>query len=323
MVEINVAKEILEGKSRPTYDRSPQSEADVPVNGPRWTPPAPVLVTFEEAKAKAGLPSGVTWLFVTERQRHKGWSSNESSNSDNAAVAYGRTDSQHVFLGMRHQSRRDYYVGGGQNEDIWTLKSLELPIKGDEGKNPAWVYGNVVKAFQAVDFEGRFNSKVLDAQGWKLDEKLPTGSSTSIKHWLVGSGSVAGDDPSVAGRKQVVELVHDSAYDQKPGFHPEAPTRWNTTDGRYSGQYHRIGLILNGKQVTLSATDFAKFSKAKLGGKSLLNALYGDYAYGDGRKKNLTRLAKGKILLKWMAENLTDLPGDAREVLFAASQQMK
>lgn len=327
MVEINVAKDILEGKARPTYDRSPPSEpeSDLAREEPRWSPPKRTEVTFQEALSKAGLPSGVEWLFVTERQRHGSWSSDESEHSSTAAVAYGRTGSQHVFLGMHHTSRRDFYVGGNHDEDIWSCKSLEYPVKSDEGKNPAWLHGNVNKAFRAVDFDGHFNSKIVDAQGWKPNEKLPTGSSTSIKHWLVGSGSVAGDDPSVAGRKNVVEMIHDSVYhyQEKPGFFPEAPTRWNMFNGKYTGDYHRITLVINGKPFVLSASDFLEFSKTRLGGKSLLNVIYGDYAYGDGKKKTLTRLAKGKLLLQWMTENLTDLPKEARDVLSLSAQQMK
>jgi len=288
MENLNVAKDILEGKARPSYDRRAPSR-------PKYEPPEKKEVTFDEAKSKAGIPSGVDWLFVTPTQRGTSWSSDESSQSNRTFVAYGRTDRQHVFVAAHNYYRQDFYIGGTFNEDIWTVKSIEFPIKKDEGTQPRWLYGNVVKALKAVGFKGRFNSKVIDAKDWRLDDRLPTGSETSIKHWLVNSGQVSGTDPSVAGRKQVVELEIGGSYREE-----------------------KLILKINGKPFELSDRDQELAKK-----KRLPNAVFGTYYYG-GSKKNLTRMrAKGKKLLGWLVENMRDLPDNAMEALRAAEAQMK
>lgn len=330
---VNVAKDILEGKARPSYDRR---DAPTPQEPPawaqeppatRWEPPKPKEVTFEEAKSKAGVPHA-DWLFVTDTQRGKGWMSDESSQSDYGYAFYGRTDTKYVFVGAREFTRRDYFIGGGRDENVWTMKVLEFPIKGDEGKNPAWVYGNVVKALKAAGFEGRFNSKVRDLSGknWVFSEKFPAlGAATSIKHWLVESGQVAGEDPSVAGRKHVIELFHEPwrPYGDdkvKPGYYEEPHERFNFWDGKYHGDYHKFQLIINGKPYDFSEAETQRFLKLKLGGKRILYAIFGDYPRGG--KKILTRLRAGKPILTWLAENL-NLPQQSKDIVANAAAGMK
>lgn len=319
--ELEVAKAILLGQARPTYDRREPGEPEsTGVERVRWEPPKKKEVTFQEAESKAGIPGGVAWLFVTPRQRGKSWSSDESSLSDATFVAYGRTDNKHVFVGANHYTKQDHFVGGTDNSDIWKIKSVEISIKADEGKNPAWLYGQVVKSLKGIGFDGRFNSKVIDAQGWSLDSKTPNGAEVSIKHWLVGSGQVAGDDAAVAGRKQVVELYIERSMTEKSGFYPKPRSRHDT--GAYYGDYYRLSLILNGKPETLSEKDWLAFAAARFGGKTALEAVYGDYYYG-GEKKQLTRLRQGKVIMQWMLDSLKDLSPDASTVLQAASGQMK
>ncbi len=288
----------------------------------RWTPPPEVRVTFQEAVSKASIPSGVKWLFVTPPQRGTSWSSDESAQSESTFVAYGRTDSQHVFVGAHHYTKQDYYVGGVDNKDLWTVRAQELPIKAAEGNNPAWLYGNVARSLKAVGFSGKFNSKVLDAADWKLGDKTPHGAATSLKHWLVNSGQVKGDAASVAGRKHVVELTINTSLDQKPGFYPQPASRSNTWDGRYHGDYYKFSLTINGKGHELSPHDTQALLGGRLDGKRLLDLIFGEYHY-SGTKKQLTRLRHFATILEWMAANFKNLPEDAIEVLKAAAAQKK
>jgi hypothetical protein len=313
MVDLNVAKDILEGKARPTYQR-PQPRYEAP------EPPRRTEVTFDQAESRAGIPSGVDWLFVTPTQRGTSWASDESSQSNETFVAYGRTDRQHVFVAAYYHSRQDYYIGGTHDESIWVVKSIELPIKEGKGEavQPRWLYGNVVKALKGVGFKGRFNSKVIDAQGWRLNARLPSGPTTSIKHWLVNSGQVESTDPSVVSRKQVVELQLNTSHKEKPDYHEKPRTRGNFWDGEYRGEYIKLTLVLNGRPFATSKDDLHKFM-AKIG----LGRVFGEYYY-DRSKKQLTRMrAKGKKIIGWMLENFNDLSADAREILTAAEAQMK
>lgn len=321
--ELSLAHGILKGKGRPTYDRRPDEDGPTPSRGPayQYTPPESRTVTFDEAASKSGVPSNVEWMFVTPNQRDKhGWMGDSSSKRTFAFVAYGRTDSQHVFFAALNHMESSSFALGGYTNDIWTAKSYEYPIRENEGQNPAWLYGKVVQALKSIGFNGKFNSKAIDAKGWKVEERRPQGAEVSIKHWLVNSGHVSGDAPSVAGRKQVVELtVNESIIgDPKPGYYPEPHKPSNFWKGEYHGRYYKITLNINGRPYVLNEADTTKF----LGLNRPLDAIFGTYYY-DGSKKVLTRMPKGKKILAWMGESFTGLPPEAMQALQAAAAQMK
>jgi curved DNA-binding protein CbpA len=354
-LDLNAAYDILRGEAKPAaYDfRGPFKEpparrqeapppgagSDGDVGGGQrtnWKPPEPVTRTFEQARTTGGVPtSGIDWKFVTAVQRDKGsYQGDESSFSKRAWVAYGLYKDQHFFAVASHFERHDYFIGGNADVDMWWVEFRMFPVKRDEGNDPAWLTRQVIETFKVPKGEyavgSRFNSKVIDAQGWKFGEKLPVGRELSIKNWLVNLGGVATDAPAVAGRKQTVELECSSErfYDKapKPGYYPQpkrGPNDYNYNEaGKYTGDYWQFTLVLNGKPITLGEADTVKILNAKLGGKRLVNAIFGEYIYGGG-KKVLTRLAKGKVILKWMADSLTDLPPDARAILAAAEAQLK
>lgn len=313
MVQINVARDVLTGKQRPSYDRGPsrpQPSQPSSGGGSGYAQPKNVEVSFNDAKGKAGIPAGVEWQFVTDAQRGDNYSSDESSRSEVTRVAYGRTATKHVFVGMRHFVHERYYIGGGANQDVWTIRTVELPIKDDEGTQPAWLYGNVVKAMRLVECGAKFNSKVVNAQGWVLDDdKLPRGTAMSIKHWLVESGQVAGDAASVAGRKNVVEILYGRS--SRP-----QPNHYQVDKGGYAGDYESVAISCNGNVEYLDERDLTKFVKARL-----VRTVFGDYTYG-GEKKSLTRMRDGKRLMQTFLDNFT-LSGKTKEVLEATIAQMK
>lgn len=310
MVEINVAKDLLTGQRSPAYERSPEPAPRAqPVT---WEKPSKREVSFAEAKSKAGIPSGVEWKFVTDIQKGTGYSSDEYYRSDNCWVAYGRTDTKHVFVGMHHFEYSTYFAGSGADQDLWDMKAVEFPVKGDEGTTPAWLYGNVVKMLKAVDFKGRFNSKVVDAKDWNFTEKFPRGSGTSIKNWLADTGEVKKDDPRVQGRKQVIEIQYHEAYrEKKPGF----------VETKYGGKFEQIVILINGKAYPLKEEDIKKITHSS----KVMKAIFGDYAY-DGSKKQLTRLKNAEALLKIFLEGLDHLPKEVEEAFqqaLAQKQQKK
>lgn len=311
MVQINVARDVLTGRQRPTYDRGtttpPPPSSSVRT---RYEKPAEKKVTFREAVSRAGVPSGVEWQFVTDVQRGTGYSSDEFLRSDSCRVAYGKTDTKHVFVAFRHFVYRQMFIGAGADEDIWTVRCHEYPIKAEEGTQPAWLYGNVVRALSSVEFDGKFNSKVLDARGWKLDDdKLPRGTGLSIKHWLVESGAVAGDDPKVVNRKNVVEIVYGKAYDA-------TPNHYKIDRGGYANDYESVAIVCNGKTEFLNERDLTRFIKA-----GLVRKIFGDYPWG-GQKKSLTRLRDGKKYMQAFINNFS-LSSQTRTILEATLSQMK
>lgn len=305
LVELNVAKDILEGKQRPTYER-PAPPPPPPASSPpgHSEQPRGQEVTFEEAKGKAGIPGGVTWMFVTE-VGSSGYSSDEFERRASGYVVYGQTDSKHVFVAVEHLNKADYFVGGGPSIDMWNIREYDYPRKEGEVLQPAWLYGNIVKGFKGFKWlEKRFNSKVQPLpEGWHFQERLPhVGKSVSIKHWLVNQGLVSGDDPSVVNRKNTVELV----YNQK---------------GLGSEEQNWFVLVINGREYKLSDRDSQRWiTPSKYRGPATF--VFGDYFYG-GSKKNLTRLsaARRKKVFDWMAKNLMDLPPEAKAVIDAEASK--
>jgi hypothetical protein len=298
MVEINVAKDVLEGRQRPTYERSSPG-AKPPPQGPSREPPKKEEVTFEEAKAKANIPSGVNWMFVTDSAT-SGYSSDEHMRRVEGYVVYGQTDQHHVFVAAENLQKEDYYIGAGPGIDIWSMKVFTYPRSEGEVLQPAWLYGNIVKAFKSFQYvEKRFNSKVVPLpEGWHFNAKFPYGKTVSIKHWLVNQGLVSGEDPSVVSRKNVVELTYNSK-----GFREEDEFSFTLT--------------INGRDYELSSSDSKKWiTPSKYRGPATF--VFGDYYY-PGSKKNLSRLAQSRRLkiFAWMSKNLTDLPPAAKAVIDA------
>lgn len=320
MVELNIAADILTGRQEPSdnYDRRPSADpggaydyggyGGVHIN----VNPRNIEVDFDQAKSKANVPAGVEWLFVTDTQRQSGgYSSDEFHRSARAYVAYGRKDDTHFFVGMLHKQYDAYQLK--EHEDIWEMKVLTLHPSPKEIAAPAWYYGNVVKALNAVGFEGRFNSKVFDCRGWNFDEKFKTnGGSTSIKHILVNLELLAADDERVVNRKHVVELTYLRSSEET-----DKTYKW---PGGYDAQ--GIKLTVNGRDFYLSKTDAQQVIKARVGSKPMLDAIFKGYYYGDSSKV-LTRIQGAKVVLNWMAEKLTDLPSNVRETLAAAGAQAK
>lgn len=319
MIELNIAADILTGRQRPVgdYDRRPSTApgegaydysgyGGVHVN----VNPRNIEVSFKEAASKAGVPSGVEWLFVTDTQREgRGYSSDEFHRSNRGYVAYGRKDDKHYFVGMHHKQYDAYMLK--EHEDIWVMKVLSFSPSSSELAAPAWYYGNVIKALKAVDFEGRFNSKVFDCRGWDFSEKFQTsGGATSIKHIMVNLGLVGAEDGAVSNRKHVVEITYLRSYEES-----DKTYKW---PGGYDAQ--GIKLTINGRDFYLSKADTQQFIKARVGGKQMLDAIFKGYYYGDSSKV-LTRIREAKIILPWMAEKLTDLPPAVRETLSAAAKQ--
>lgn len=299
LVQLNVAKDTLIGQLTPErgYERP---DPDVGGGGGgRWEPPPKEEVSFEEAKSKASIPTGVKWFFVSE-PASSGYSSDESMRRATGYIFYGQTDQKHVFVVVEHLQKEDYYIGGGPGIDIWSMRDFSYPRVEGEALQPAWLYGNIVKGFKMFKYvEKRFNSMVRALpEDWHFHEKIPYTKEVSIKHWLVNQGLVPEDDPSVVSRKNVVELVW-----HEKGLGADEKT-W-------------ISLIINGKEYELSQADTKKFlTPSKYRG--IISAIFGNYFYNDS-KKVLTRMpaVKKKKLFGWMSQALTDLPEAAKKVIDA------
>ena len=279
---------------------------------------------------KAGVPTDAEWLFVTTPQRAEGnYSSDEFSRNKGGWVAVGRKGAKFVFVGVERSTYNAYVAGGGAGHDIYKVRVYEYEPASQV--SPSWLHGNVVTALKSMGDGIHFNSKVCDVRGKTFSERLPRegGPPMSIKHMMVDLGLVAGDDPSVAGRKQVVEMRVDLDHAfggerPKAGFFPAPQGSHMYWGGEYHGDYYHVVLILNGKEFALSENDWNTFYKLKVGGLRVLAAIFGD-RFHSGARKILTRMPKAKsaLILGGMVEHFKDLPADALAVLAKAAEQVK
>lgn len=322
MVELNVAKDLLQGKGRPTPSQEPSGWGwGGPPPGsyqdtappPRQPPPPPQpdkVITFNEAKSKANIPSDVEWVFVTD-VHSSGYSSDEMTNRATGWIAAGKIDSGKgwVFVSAEHYDRAYYYVGGGPKTDTWNIETTKIHV-GDK-PTAAAIYGGVVKAWDKFHFlEKKFNSKVVPVPtDWSFSNKTPTGRATTIKNLLLDSGAME-ESELATPRKYTIELQYVRAK-----MTEEAPP------GYFKPKYRdpmQLVLIVNGKDFTLSETSTEKVTRLRVGGKDFMERVFGQYHYG-GEVKNLTRNRDGKAIMKWMSEHLTDLPEAVSKALLAAS----
>lgn len=308
MVEINVAKDILEGKERPSGGGGggyggPQTYRTTPV---KKSPD--IIVDFKEALGKAGVPGGVEWLFVTT-SHYSGYNSDEFTNRSVGWVAVGQTDGAWVYVAAENHWKDAYFVGNTEGKtDVWYIRSFTEP-KG-QLVTARLLYGGVMKMWKSFKhLKKRFNSKVIEAKGWKLSEKLPTGRSLSIKNYLFNSGLM---DKSEAKRprKYIIEINY------KRGPYGE-----KNPSGYFQPQYgdaFTLVLIISGKDYDMTPAQVAKLMKARAGSKDFMEWVFGRYYYG-GETKVLTRKRGFKPVLKWMVENLPGLPPWVSEALTMAS----
>jgi hypothetical protein len=308
LVELNVAKDTLLGQLTPerTYERPTPGGGGG--GGARWSPPPKQEITFEEAKSRASVPTGVIWMFVTEPAR-SGYSSDESMRQATGYVYYGQTEQKHVFVVVEHLQKEDYYIGGGPGIDTWSIRDFSYPKQEGEVLQPAWLYGNVVKGFKMFKYvEKRFNSMVVDLPpDWHLHERIPNTKETSIKHWLVNKGVLPEDDPSVVNRKNVVELTVESRGSSY------SFSQHSIQEGRPK-EPPVLVLTINGKNYKLSERDASKFYETWP--RPVLDEIFGDYYY-DGSKKTLSKLApaRRKKIFGWLSKNMSDLPDPAKKVI--------
>lgn len=315
MVELNVAMEVLQNKGsrKPTYNR--EDSVHTQPSQRRWEPPKEDNITFDEAASKAGVPSGVEWLFCTSWQKD-GYSGDESERASYPYVIYGQKGGKHIFVSALQRVERDNYIGGTVNSNKWHMGVVDPEIV------PGPTLGNqiVSKVVHLFDTMGvRFGGKVYDIRSHKdFSMRILHSSSSSrkmaIKDWVANSGLVSSDDTSQQNRKVAVEYLYEKSMSEKSGYVKPFDTSMY--------EYEKHTIIINGREYGLSKADMAAIHKTRIGPKKMINAIFGDYTY-DQSKKVVTRMAKGKEVLKWFAEHLDSLPSDAKEALLSASSQMK
>lgn len=345
MVEINVAKDLLEGKSRPSYTSNPwpsQPRQKPRPSGRVWTKfdsnyDKHVPSQYPFASAASKIPTNIDLKIISSEgfgRAGKEW----SSPIFNVYFLYGQTNTHHVFAGIFVQNERrkavdvDEYINevdegkgerGLQPGDKVVVRAYETygreyhanvltaPLSVNLGKN-------ITKYFKAVcqpsmpDWELRkFPRKFHLWPGGRLTEQtfkqaIRLKGGMALKDALLGAGLVGDSDPTVKGRKSVVEMI---AYRNEK--------KWPRGTTLYTFEMIQKGcdveVRVNGKSVML-----AQATLDKLGKKGFFNGIgMADQKYQWGQVINLTRLRgsrgygfkiNAETALEMLADNLTTEP---------------
>lgn len=293
MVEINVAKDILDGKGRPSYEPSSYSDSGPSDYRPPPRPKVdPVRITWEEAEAKANVPKA-KWIFKTANAF-----GGRGDTTSSAFVVCGELGPEkYVFVAVEHYQHQNPFTG----EDIDTYWMKSAPFNGT-------LRDIAPKAIrQMFDFPhtGKsFNAKVqILPEGMTFSTKmmfLTSARTVAFKDAMEILGEVKEGDPW-KDRKLNIEMILNA----KDQYGPNAE--------------FKIELVINGRPHVLDK-ESVMFIKDKT---KVLPTVYGTYFYWSGDKKNLTKSKNGKKVLEYLAEKLTHEPQSLRDALAAAAGQMK
>jgi hypothetical protein len=211
MVAINVAKDVLEGKQRPTYDRSSPTynrapdPAPAPAPAPKTDYSQRLDYTFVDAFKRAKLPSEAYWMWVST-----GTSINASldgyTGKAEGWVLYGRTSKTHVFVGVQFVFFQGDYDPNESSEPMTegvffsdpVLYPLTKPFKSIQRKG----FSEAIKKLRYNDLRSiPFDPKmhVVSTQGvryvhdnWFLS---PSGAAVTADVWLAEIGEIDQQKP--------------------------------------------------------------------------------------------------------------------------------
>lgn len=293
MVELNVAKDIIDGKGRPSYDSpSYDSSPGSTYNPPPRPKPEPVRVSWEDAEAKANVPKA-KWIFKTANAY-----GGRGDTTSTAFVVCGELGPEkYVFVAVESYKHQNPFTG----EDIDTYWMKATPFSGTLRE----IAPKAIRQMFDFPHTGKnFNAKVqILPEGIAFSTKmmfLTSARTVSFKDAMEMLGELKDDDPW-KNRKLQVEMILNA----KDQYGPNAE--------------FKIELVINGRPHVLEQQS-VMFIKDKT---RILDTVYGTYFYWSGDKKNLTKSKNGKKVLEFLAEKLTHEPQSLRDALTAAASQMK
>jgi hypothetical protein len=295
MVEVNVAKDLLEGKGRATWTPDPS-----PPRRERPQKPEPDATMegqdFAAAMSDSGVPAGVEWKFVsipewywekTYMPGHRVW------------VLYGQTDQKHVFLAIkeRGESAGTVRTEKGEHTKImedWQSSSVDVPL----AHNIAKIAPKYLKSVSGEWADGAKPKPPRKFVAWPggkptrdILHRIPRSGGATLKDILVGTGLLNDEDPSVAGRKSVVEVYtkySKERYERAKKLKAEGKLK-NVNAAHQYDFFVRV----NGKDCQLEDDTIQKMERSFI-------PWVMDWEVSEGRAKNLTRM-RGRGLLKFDA----------------------
>lgn len=300
MVEVNIARDILLGKRGPS--RGDVEDWSPPPGGGGYTAPRrdrgpmkETKVTFEEALAKAHVPSGVNWVFASNTG-YGGYGDAHTS----ATVFYGTTDTQHIFLGVHYN--RDSNMFENWKREVYTCFLDSAPKASPISEVAPRKIREMFNRFSGL--RKGYNAKVtILPQGFQPTEReatFPNGKTMSFKDAMVNLGLVGEEHRWKTKQKLKIVLIY-----HRKGFGKEEEVN--------------LELDINGRTFELNRDSVKMMLQ---GHERALRAIFGTYYY-DGSKKELTRIKGAKAVLTQMAEAFKTEPQELQDLLSQAAEQVK
>ena len=290
MKQVNIAHDVLTGKQRP--DRGGGGSRPAPQGPVTHTPPPRTerKVTWEQAIKSAGVPtSGVDWKFRTVAG-YGGY----GDVSRLGFVVYGRSSSQHVFVGVYHETQSaNMYTNTAVDE--YTMHVTTVPLTRELSSVAPGTIRDLWKRFD--DIKGYGAKVYILPPDTKFEAKLSyaSGRKVSFKDAMGLMG-----DAKPTTWKGKLDVVLELGRDEKMGEYPAT-------------------LVVNGKPYRLSDASNRTIWKV-----NLYRAIWGPKAYFyPESKKNLTRSKNAKKVLTWLSDHLKDEPRELMDALMMAAQKAK
>ena len=295
MVEVNVAKEVLEGKTRATWipDPSYTARPERP-RAPKWQDdPETVYMKgqdFAAAMGSSGAPADTEWKFISVPE----WYWEKSFYPGHRIwVLYGQTASKHIFLAIKERGESAGVIPtelGTKThvEEDWQSSVIDAPISHNIAKIAPKFLKEVGTSW-ADGAKPKPPKKFIAWSGGKPTkptiEKSPRSGGVALKDILLSTGLLSDDDPSVAGRKSIVEVftkMSKERYERAKKLKAEGKLKNINAAHQYD-----FFVRVNGKEAKLEDDTITKMERTFIPWAM-------DWEVSEGRPKNLTRMRGGR-----------------------------
>lgn len=342
MVEINVAKDILEGKQRPSSGPAPRptpGQAPGGWNDKDRVRERPQKVQrgrdFNNAKSHASLPA-VEWKFRSStvvgspteftEQQSKAQEGEKGTGLNSYVVGwvcYGQTSSQHVFLLVEHAIPNNF---GEVLYDEWCMEVVETyPLTQDISKLAP-------KAIKALLGKGKLLTATKAPTKYVAMSTLVEAEiqrregGVNLKDILIGTGLVSGSSSQSMARKTTIELVgkRSPIKDRANKAKPEGERVYFKID---AWRLHDFTLYVNGKAYPLSDQTMDNISRKGSTPKGGLFwwAVYLKVDFDYERRRVITKIPDAESvtnILEMIEESLHNEPPELTVALLKAIEEL-
>jgi hypothetical protein len=271
MKAVNVARDVLlSGPDVRPFNPPEYKRHEQPREAPRREE-APGI-DWDTAAKKAGVPSGVKWLFRTA----VGYGGGEYDQYS-MVVFCGEVDGSYVFVGVHCYTKQANLARGAS--ETYTM----------------WVYPGPISGFASLEVNGASAIRSI----WSSAGGVRGYNGKIV---LLPEGTEFGPMMTFApGRelayKDAMNILSGAPKKTAPGAKVDIVLELGDLPGHFS--MHQITLVVDGRPFGLNAESNEVIQKKS----NLIKLVFGTYAY-SGSNKHLTKIKGGKRVLEYLAVKL-------------------